>query len=343
MDSSVSFPAISVILPVYNADNYVAEAVESILAQTFSDYELLLIDDGSTDGSLAILQRYAARDDRIVLISRENRGLVASLNEGIALARGKWLARMDADDIALPRRFERQIAWLNQTHADICGSWVQTFGARSVMWRYPVSHEASEVQLLFDVPVAHPVVMAHRDVFRSLKYDSRFAQVEDYDIWQRAWAAGFKFANIDEALLRYRTHAEQVSVTQAQAQREASQSIRLRHWQAVLGSRHWPAIEQVLKTFDGNGGDLSLITPALASLRDRYSGEARDVLMINSFRLFCRAAAHNAEPWKLWQSLTKGIPGASTWKKPVILGLLRGLRMQPASCIFEYLRSFYLR
>ncbi len=343
MDTAVSIPVISVILPVYNADKYVAEAIESMLVQTFSDFELLLIDDGSTDDSLGVLQHYAVRDNRIVLISRENRGLVASLNEGIALARGKWLARMDADDIALPRRFERQIAWLNQTHADICGSWVQTFGAKSIMWRYPVSHEACEMQLLFDVPVAHPVVLAHTNVFRSLGYDSRFAQVEDYDIWQRAWAAGFKFANINEALLRYRTHAGQVSVTQVQAQREASQSIRLRHWQAILDNCHRSAIEQVLKTFDGNGGDLSLITPALANLRDRYSGEARDVLMFNSFRLFCRSAAYNAEPWKLWQSLTKGIPSASTWKKPVILGLLRALRMQPSSSIFEYLRSFYLR
>lgn len=339
----MSIPAISVILPVYNAEKYVAIAVESVLTQTFSNFELLLIDDGSTDGSLPILQRYAARDDRITLITRENRGLVASLNEGITLARGKWLARMDADDISLPHRFERQIAWLNQTHADICGSWAQAFGTRSTMWRYPLSHEACEVQLLFDVPVAHPAVMAHKNVFRSLGYDSRFAQVEDYDIWQRAWAAGFTFANIDEALLRYRTHAGQVSVTQAQAQREAAQSIRLRHWQALLGNHHRPAIEQILKIFDGNGGDLSLITPALVCLRDRYGGEAQDVLMFNSFRLFCRAAASNAEPWKLWQSLTKGIPGASTWEKPVILRLLRALRMQPGRSIFKYLRSFYLR
>ena len=111
----------------YNAGRYVAEAVESILAQTYTDFEFLIIDDGSTDRTLKVLKQYAARDPRIHLVSRPNRGLVATLNEGLALARAEFIARMDADDIALPHRFERQIAYMREHPDIICvGSAVMT-------------------------------------------------------------------------------------------------------------------------------------------------------------------------------------------------------------------------
>src|SRR5512135_2066099 len=108
----VDAPAVSVMMPVYNAQRYVAEAIESILAQTFTDFEFLIIDDGSTDGSLPILERYARRHDRIRLISRANTGYLVALNEMLGIARGEFIARMDADDIALPERFERQLCYL---------------------------------------------------------------------------------------------------------------------------------------------------------------------------------------------------------------------------------------
>src|SRR4051794_24772902 len=105
-------PPISVLLAVYNGGRYLRAAVDSILTQTFTDFEFIIIDDGSTDGSLATLREFAQRDPRINLVSRPNKGLTVTLNEGIALARGEFLARMDADDIALPQRFEKQIAYL---------------------------------------------------------------------------------------------------------------------------------------------------------------------------------------------------------------------------------------
>ena len=105
-------PLISVCMAVYNAERYVAEAVESILNQTFGDFEFLILDDGSTDGSLDILRRYAERDPRIRLTSRPNQGLVASLNELVDQARGEFIARMDADDVSLPERFQREVDYL---------------------------------------------------------------------------------------------------------------------------------------------------------------------------------------------------------------------------------------
>ena len=103
-------------MPVYNAAHYVAGAVESILGQTFREFEFVIVDDGSIDGSTQILKRFAERDSRIRLIRRENRGLVASLNEGIEAARGEFIARMDADDIALPERLARQLESLRCNH-----------------------------------------------------------------------------------------------------------------------------------------------------------------------------------------------------------------------------------
>ncbi len=107
--SAIDQPRVSVALPVYNCERYVAEAIESILAQTFTDFELLIVDDGSTDGALPILNRFAARDSRIRVISRPNTGIVGALNETWGLAREDLVARMDADEVALPVRFERQV------------------------------------------------------------------------------------------------------------------------------------------------------------------------------------------------------------------------------------------
>src|SRR6185369_4386478 len=124
----IAVPLISVVLPVYNGEKYLAEAIDSILGQTLTDFELIIIDDGSTDNSLAILKQYKQRDNRIRLIARENRNLATTLNDLIDLAQGEWVARMDQDDIALPHRFEKQLQWLEQTGADICGSSIRFFG-----------------------------------------------------------------------------------------------------------------------------------------------------------------------------------------------------------------------
>ena len=112
--TAIDHPRVSVALPVHNCERYVAEAIESILAQTFTDFEFLIVDDGSTDGTLPILNRFAARDSRIRVISRPNTGIVGALNEMLGLARADLVARMDADDVALPVRFERQVRYLDE-------------------------------------------------------------------------------------------------------------------------------------------------------------------------------------------------------------------------------------
>ena len=207
-------PAVSVLMPVYNAERYVVEAVESILSQTFQDYEFLIINDGSTDGSLAILERYAAQDERIRLISRENRGLVVTLNEGIDVARAPLIARMDADDISFPRRFEKQVAFL-ETHPECVALGVSVLAidaegavlGEGLNAKY-TSHEAidgAHLQSVFGV-ICHPSVVMRREVLLSVQgYRPDYPVAEDVDLFLRLAEAG-RLANLPDILLKYRQH-----------------------------------------------------------------------------------------------------------------------------------------
>ncbi|MDX8392421.1 MAG: glycosyltransferase [Mariprofundaceae bacterium] len=214
-------PAISVLMSVYNGEQFLGSAIESVLNQTFRDFEFIIVNDGSTDGSLAMLEEYAHRDHRICLISRENRGLAASLNEGISHARGAWIARMDADDISLPDRFEKQLTWLQKTGSDICGGSVKLTGIwLHRVWRYYVSSDAIALKLLFGSAFAHPAVMLSTDIAKMNPYSEHAHYVEDYELWARLAASGVKMANYPGVVLRYRIHPGQVTVVRQQEQRE---------------------------------------------------------------------------------------------------------------------------
>lgn len=214
-------PIISVVMSVYNGEQFLDSAVESILNQTFTDFEFIIVNDGSTDGSLAILKEYAQRDRRIHLISRENRGLTASLNEGIAYAHGEWIARMDADDISFPDRFEKQLAWLQQTGADICGGWVKLTGTWiHRVWRYYGSSDAIRLKLLFGSAFAHPTVMLRSSLVKANPYNENAHYVEDYELWTRLARLGVKMTNYPGVVLRYRIHPGQVTAIRQKQQRE---------------------------------------------------------------------------------------------------------------------------
>jgi glycosyltransferase involved in cell wall biosynthesis len=208
-------PRISVLLPVYNAERYVAAAVQSILDQTFPDFEVILINDGSTDGSLAILERFAALDPRIRLVSRENRGLVETLNEGVSLARGEYIARMDADDIALPERFARQLAYMD-AHPECVALGCRIYvidcdGAPlRAQRRIHCTHEEMDAAQLQGKPgvIMHPTAMIRRDALRRI--NGYRQPLEDFDLWLRLAEVG-KLANLPEILLHYRLHPASMS------------------------------------------------------------------------------------------------------------------------------------
>lgn len=209
-------PVISVIMPVYNADRYVARALESVLDQTFRDFEFLIIDDGSTDRSLEILRSYESKDQRIRLVSRPNTGLVVALNEMLTLANGEFIARMDSDDISSKERFIRQLDYLKKCNDCVCvGSWTRLIDEEDrpigIVQR-PSDHATIEKDLLSGCnSVAHPTVMFRSECVRSLNgYACEAFPAEDLDLWLRMSLNG-KLHNIQEPLLDYRVHASSVS------------------------------------------------------------------------------------------------------------------------------------
>ena len=229
-----SSPAISVVLPVYNAEAYVSEAVESILAQSFTDFELIAINDGSTDGSGAILRELAARDTRIVLVERPNDGLVSALNEGIGRARAGLIARMDADDVAMPERFALQHArMVQEPELAVLGSFIRVMDKDGDIIRlgeYPLTPKEAARHVERDCPVAHPAVMMQRDaVLKAGGYRKAFSHAEDYDLWLRMSDLGYAIANLPQPLLNYRVHGASVTEVHWEANRRSFTLTRLAH------------------------------------------------------------------------------------------------------------------
>lgn len=202
-------PLISVILPIYNGADYLNEAIDSILSQSFKDFELILINDGSSDNSLSIAQTYKDKDDRVVLISQKNMGLVATLNKGISLAKGQFIARMDQDDISLENRFHEQIKLLEKGY-DLCGChfhFITESGQLSKSRVVSVNSDFQSVILTRSTPFAHGSVMIRKSFLdeNNLKYShEKYTSAEDYYLWAQCFEYGAKITNVDEYLFLYR-------------------------------------------------------------------------------------------------------------------------------------------
>ena len=224
-------PTISVIMPVYNAARYVKEAVESVLAQTLADFELIVVNDGSTDSSERVLRRLAAKDGRIKLISRPNTGYVVALGEAIGVSRGQYLARMDADDVCLPERFAKQVALLDaRPNVGVVGTSYDLIDARGRFlhtMRQPTSDDALQRACLAgSTPICHPTAMIRRSLFDAVGgYDCGAFPAEDLDLWLRIGEHS-QLACLPDVLLRYRLHAASISETKQAKQVEAVRHIR---------------------------------------------------------------------------------------------------------------------
>lgn len=212
----MSAPLVSVLLPVYNGEPYLAAALESILRQDYQRLDVIAIDDGSTDRSLDILQRYRQADGRLRIVSRENRGLIATLNEGMGMAKGELIARMDADDIAYPNRFSRQIALFQERpQLAISGTGVdRLIGNRLVRGTPNPIHQSADWHVLsmFYTVFMHSTVMYNRNIIPAemLTYDASYVHAEDFDLFRRITRA-FPAAMIDDSLVAYRVHDESVT------------------------------------------------------------------------------------------------------------------------------------
>jgi len=252
-----SAPSISVAMSVYNGERFLAAAIESVLTQTFSDFEFLILDDGSRDASRAIAAHYAARDPRIRLIARENRGLVASLNELLAGARAPLVARMDADDVSLPERFERQVAYLaTQPDVGVLGSWTEDIDENDAAYPldaqdHPIDHDQFVTAVDAGAPLlCHPAVMFRRDLVLSVGgYHPAFRHCEDLDLWLRL-ASVTRIANLPERLLRYRHYSQQVSSRHATEQQVNAAVSRIAYAERKAGRADPTATLRALPPID---------------------------------------------------------------------------------------------
>lgn len=346
--SKIATPLISVAMPVYNGAEYLAEAIESILAQSCINFEFIIIDDGSTDNSLEILRAYEKRDKRIRLVARENRNLATTLNEIIDLAVGKWIARMDQDDIALPERFEKQLAWLDSTGADIGGSWVQFFGTSDKrILRHAQSDEAIKMELLFGSAFAHPSIMMKTELVKKLRYDKAWEKCEDYDLWERAARADWKMTNIPEVLLLYRLHPDQISSSSSLQQQLLTQKIRHRYWQYFFNklrlNKQW--IDEVLKLREPIPPitNMDMVDKAFTKLLQITNMESREVVFDHMTRLYYRAAPNYINVAIRWQKLSYkngfGISFLTMFK----LGFLSMFKISPKSSFFQSLKKAYFQ
>jgi len=224
-------PRVTVFIPVYNTEGYIGEAIDSVLAQTWHDFELLIIDDGSTDSTPGILTHYADMDARVrVVLQPENVGPPATRNHALDLARGEYIAFLDADDRCASQRLERQVAYLD-THADIAGvgSWMTLIDEHGQPSdrpcnELPVSPDQISCQMLVECPLAHPTLLVRTTAFSHYRYASDFPAAEDYELWTRMIAT-CRFANLPEPLVFYRRHAGQITTTQAKAQKASDVTI----------------------------------------------------------------------------------------------------------------------
>ena len=201
---------VSVIIPVYNAESFLEETIQSVLNQSFSDFELLIMDDGSTDGSAEIIQSF---DDRRIRYVPCKHDFIATRNRGKQLAQGKYIAQFDHDDLMMSERLRIQYEFM-ETHPDVaaCGCHMQCFGKHSFVWKYELEHDRLFPLTILQTPVHNTTGFIRREILtkHSIKHQRGYSFAEDFKFWTDIMKVG-KIANIPEILVRYRTSDEQAS------------------------------------------------------------------------------------------------------------------------------------
>jgi hypothetical protein len=342
-------PSISVVMCAYNHGPFIAEAINSIMRQTIQDFEFIIIDDGSTDDTWKVISQFQSRDARIRAITRENKGVVASVNQGIGLAQGAWVARMDADDVCTSDRFEKQLTSLRHTGADICGTWIQLFGTRG-NWvkKYPIDHVGIEIEMLFSQPIGNATVFMKTVYAQSLLYDGHYERAEDYDYFERAMAQGWIFSNLDEPLYLYRHHSQQTSTQHYLAQQDKSQEIRLRYWHRIATKYGLleDEIAEVMKIRDPHPPfllNMDFINSAFDKILNFHGAHYAPLLLSNMTPLYLMCCNRGREPFAHLKRffLKWGLTISPMVQAQFMIISL--LKINPQSQVFSTLRDLYLR
>ncbi len=230
-------PSVTVIMPVYNGIAHISEAIESILSQHFRDFEFLIMDDGSTDKSLDIVNSY--RDSRIKLYRTEhNFGIAKTLNRGISIAQGRYIARMDCDDISHPERLHFQVDFLEKNPGiGLLGTGVRKIRknrkSKTVLW--PSTDPEIKIDMLFQNPFFHPSIMVRTTLLQNTVYNEKQKYAQDYGLWV-SLAPQTKFANLPNTLLYYRNHEGQITKTKSELQATTARKVRQHYIRTLFPS-----------------------------------------------------------------------------------------------------------
>ena len=261
-------PVISVLMPVFNADKYIGSAIDSILRQTFSDFELIIFNDGSTDRTDEVIRQFD--DRRIVIVnSNENVGLVRARNSLVSKARGRYIAFLDADDVAMPERLQIQAAFLDCNEVDICGgSHLSLYESTGRIKVSKQRYTDADIRALLTIssPLCNPAVMGRAEIFKKFPYQAGKNYAEDYSLWIELALAGYRFSNLRENLIIYRIHPTQTS----QIQNPETNSIFLKSREGYLVALGIsPKLTPVAMTFANR---LKFAIPFLFQLNRKITG-----------------------------------------------------------------------
>jgi glycosyltransferase involved in cell wall biosynthesis len=217
--TTAAAPLVSVLMPVYNGAKYLRESIQSILGQTFGDFELVIVDDGSTDDTPSVIQEFSRKDARVRAHRQNNQGHVGALITGLEKVRGTYVARMDGDDVSLPARLAAQVSYL-ESHPDVgvlgtAATVIDADGSPVVPVRFPTQHWVIRWALCFSSAIIHPSAMMRRSVLQKAGgYDHAMKHAEDYDLWRRL-SLVTRLANLEDVLLLLRKHEKNVSASNA--------------------------------------------------------------------------------------------------------------------------------
>ena len=338
-------PEISVLIPCYNAEAWVADSVGSIIDQTFKDIEILVYDDGSTDNTKKIVSNIAERDRRVTVHGGPNKGIVYALNSLLDVAKGKFIARMDADDLCHPDRLLRQRNFLLASGSDLCGSWCVEFGqglSRVVRWPHGV--ESVHASLMFQNPICHPTLFGKREIFDAYRYRQDSVLAEDYDFFVRA-SQNFKLDNLNETLLHYRRHSAQATQEKREQMEQVTREIRrlALSQQGIYPSAEELRLHQMIRAWTSikSAGDLLGIEQWLRKLMDQqHSLAAKRVVASQWLRACIRASPLGKEMLHiLRQSALRDVADS---KVNIDLRILAMLQLDYNSRSFQILRRFGL-
>ena len=341
-------PELSVMMSIYNNMAYLSEAIESILAQTFENFEFLITDDGSTDGSIEIIRYYANMDSRIIpIINSNNMGLGWSLNNMLVRIHAPYIARMDGDDVADAARFARQIDYMEQHKIDVCGTWCKIIGSSHQKFLKPPTNDADiKATLLFQSAFIDPSTIIRTAIIRKVGgYRAEADFAHDYDLWVRLIKIA-RMANIPDYLLSYRCHPGQVSRSSASIQWNAASNIRRMALKqcGIKASSEEQHIHGLIRypVMPGSKLQIKTMEKWLMRLMDMFSGNDTMTQMIRKqwFFVCIRATIFGLWTYKTYCSSPLGIPTGIKLKSKVQMLLLCVMRIRYQSDLYNSLLRF---